>query len=50
MTGFDFNLSGDIIATIDISGKCLVSDINTNDHKFDLDLDDLNGKLFHCVL
>ncbi len=36
VAGFDFNPAGDSIATIDASGVCLISDVNTNNYGFHL--------------
>ena len=38
IAGLDFNSSGETVATIDKYGICLISDINTNDYIFHLDL------------
>ena len=32
ISGLDFNLAGTLIASIDHSSVCLISDINTNDY------------------
>ena len=38
ITGLDFHPSGEIVATIDRYGICLISDINTNTYQFHLDM------------
>ncbi len=38
ITGFDFNPAGDSIAIIDAYGMCLISDVNTNNYGFHLQL------------
>ena len=43
VTSFDFDLSGERAATIDSSGVCLVSDINTNTKNFHLALEGSKG-------
>ena len=46
MTGLDFSPNGEIIATSDFSGTCLISDINTGSYRFHLDIDPINwGKI-----
>ena len=45
ITGLDFNPNGEIVATIDSSGVCLISDVNTDSYRFHLYLNmDKNGK------
>ena len=34
ITSFDFNPSGELVATIDSNAKCLVSDINTDKYSY----------------
>ncbi len=36
VAGFDFNPAGESIATIDNYGVCLISDVNTNNYGFEL--------------
>ncbi len=36
ITSFDFNPAGESIATIDAYGDCLISDVNTNNYVFHL--------------
>jgi hypothetical protein len=39
ITGFDFNAAGESIATIDNYGVCLISDVNTNNYGFHIELE-----------
>ena len=39
ISGLDFNLLGTLAASIDRSGVCLISDINTNDYSFHIKMD-----------
>lgn len=34
ISGMDFNPAGELVATIDLYGVCLISDINTNKYGF----------------
>ena len=34
ITGLDFNPTGEYVATIDMYGVCIVSDVNKNDPSF----------------
>ncbi len=43
MTSFDFNLAGDSIATIDRDGVCLISDVNTNNYGFHVQVGSKKG-------
>ncbi len=43
VAGFDFNPAGDSIATIDRYGMCLISDVNTNDYGFSLQVGSQGG-------
>ena len=36
ISGLDFNPTGEYVATIDEGGVCLISDMDKNDHSFDL--------------
>ncbi len=36
VAGFDFNPAGESIATIDACGACLISDVNTDNYGFHL--------------
>ena len=36
--GLDFNPAGELIATIDRYGVCLISDVNTNKYSFHTDM------------
>ena len=38
ISDFDFNPAGETVATIDSDGICLISDINTDDYAFHIDL------------
>ncbi len=38
ITSFDFNPTGDSIASIDKYGMCLLSDVNTNNYTFHLEV------------
>lgn len=38
LSSFDFNPSGEVVATLDRFGVCLVSDVNTNEDAFSLEL------------
>ncbi len=42
-TGFDFDPAGEFIATIDSYGMCLISDVDTNDYEFHLQLGSYYG-------
>ena len=39
IAGFDFNPNGEIAVTIDCYGVCLISDVNTDDYRFHLDME-----------
>ncbi len=43
VTGFDLNPAGDSIATIDKYGVCLISDLNTNNYVFHLQVGSERG-------
>ena len=43
--GFDFNPLGILTASIDAFGVCLISDINTNDYSFHLQMGSGFGNL-----
>lgn len=43
ITSFDFNPSGETLATIDDRGVCLISDLNTDKYIFHLNMDDDNS-------
>lgn len=38
ISGLDFDSSGEVIATIDRHGVCLLSDVNTSSYKFHLNM------------
>ena len=38
ITGLDFNSLGTLVAAIDKWGVCLISDVNTNDYSFHLQM------------
>ena len=42
ITSLDFEQSGEVIAILDSSGLCLISEVNTNSNRsnFDLDLEE----------
>lgn len=39
VAGFDFNQNGEIAATVDMLGVCLVSDMNTDSYCFHMNLE-----------
>ena len=39
ITGLDFNPNGEIAATIDSYGVCLISDVNTDSYRFHLEIE-----------
>mgnify|MGYP001009311956 CR=1 FL=1 len=39
ITGLDFNPNGEIAATIDKYGVCLISDVNTDSYRFHLNME-----------
>ena len=41
ITGLDFNPTGEYVATIDLRGVCLISDVTTVDYKFHKKLEGL---------
>ncbi len=43
VTGFDFNPAGGSIATIDKYGVCLISDVNTDNYSFHLEVGSQEG-------
>ncbi len=43
VVGFDFNTAGDSIATIDHFGVCFISDVNTNNYGFYLQVGNENS-------
>lgn len=46
ITGLDFNLNGEIAASIDKYGACLISDVSTGEYRYHLNLEqkfDLGG-------
>jgi hypothetical protein len=48
ITDLDFDPNGQLAATIDYGGVCLISEINTNNYSFHLDIRGRQGKvLFH---
>lgn len=51
ITGYDFNMGGEIIAAIAQCGVCLISDVNTNNYSFHLNMDMKNqsGNLWYLV-
>lgn len=46
LPGIDFDPNGEIIATLDWYGTCLISDINTNDCYFNLQMNQKAGRFF----
>ena len=47
VTSLDFDPNGERVATIDPSGACLISDIDTNSNSFHLDLG--SGNLLYLL-
>ena len=39
IAGLDFNPTGEAVATIDMYGVCLMSDINTDSYRFHLNIE-----------
>lgn len=39
VTGLDFNLMGEVVATIDYYGACVISDINTNNYRSHMNME-----------
>lgn len=50
VTGLEFNPTGEIVSTIDHYGVCLISDTNTNNHNFHLDLKEDGNRDFKYML
>ncbi len=40
ITGLDFDLSGKLVATIDKKGVCLISNVDTDEYNFHLEMGD----------
>ena len=38
ISGIDFNPSGELVATIDCSGVCLIPDMNTSNYRFHINM------------
>ena len=49
ISGLDFNPLGTMTASIDHVGVCLISDINTNDYIFHLQMDSEWSNLSNCL-
>ena len=51
ITGTDFNPNGDLVATIDRHGTCLISDLNTDGYRFHLNMEmtDKGGKQDYLI-
>ena len=43
IAGLDFNPNGEIAATLDLYGVCLISDVNTDSYRFHLNLEMKNS-------
>jgi len=43
IAGFDFNPTGELAATIDRYGVCLIADVSTNSYSFHTKLDSAQG-------
>ena len=43
ITGLDFNPAGESVATIDDSGVCLISDVNTGNYSYHLKIGSKDG-------
>ena len=43
ITGLDFNPAGELVATIDNDGICLISDVNTGNYNYHLEVDNRIG-------
>ena len=50
ISGLDFNPSGTLIATIDRSGVCLISDVNTDDYSSHFKMGGREGNLLNFIL
>ena len=50
ISGLDFNPSGTLIATIDCSGVCLISDVNTDDYSSHFKMGGREGNLLNFIL
>ena len=50
ISGLDFNPSGTLIVSIDYSGVCLISDINTDDYSFHFKIGEQKGNLLNFML
>ena len=50
ISGLDFNPLGTMTASIDFSGVCLISDINTNDYSFHLQMSSGFSNLINIFL
>lgn len=50
ITGLDFNPNGETAATIDKYGVCLISDVNTDNHHFHMDMEMTDGDGTYEVL
>ena len=44
ITGLDFNPTGEYVATIDMAGVCLISDVTTNNYNFHQGVGRTGGK------
>ena len=49
ISGLDFNPLGTMAASIDFTGVCLISDINTNDYSFHLQIGSLLSNLINYL-
>ena len=50
ISGLDFNPLGTLIASIDCSGVCLISDVNTDEYSFHFEMGGLKGNLLNFML
>ena len=50
ISGLDFNLSGTLIASIDHSDVCLISDINTDNYSSHFKMEGREGNLLNLIL